>query len=96
MRCAAFNPNGLNGWNPCTRKPQGHHHLCRRHEDALYGAILGLRANMTRELMQREDQADEQLLRLLGKAIYLDHLHGQPVNRLTGLPLPPPPKPAQP
>jgi hypothetical protein len=83
MKCRAFNPvSNSGGWKPCTGTAQGTHQLCHRHEDAIYGAILGLKANANREEMRREEMAAQQQLRLLSRAIL-----PQPTSTTTGLPI---------
>lgn len=46
MKCLAMVPISQDHWKPCTREGGGRHGLCRQHEDALYGALLGLEINI--------------------------------------------------
>jgi hypothetical protein len=43
-RCIAYtrSPISRNAWNPCRRRAADGSHFCRRHDDAVDGAILGL------------------------------------------------------
>jgi hypothetical protein len=68
IHCAAMNPDG-NAWTRCPRNAHGRHNLCQVHEDALYGAILGLVADKPGHQLLNELRVEEAFLRNLAAAI---------------------------
>jgi hypothetical protein len=59
-KCQAFFPiaGTREGWLPCARKAEQGSPFCRRHGDAILGAILGLLMS-AEPLSQREKRAKE-------------------------------------
>jgi len=50
-KCAAYSPLGCTrqGWTPCARKAEKQSLFCRKHGDAIAGAVLGLCVNRAGE-----------------------------------------------